>query len=741
MRSKATHELHRDFRQPWKSDLVASLSVALVALPLGLGVALASGAPPVAGLVPSIIGGLLVTWVRGRNLAVNGPSKGLVPVVLVGLTFLDDGSGNAYRYMLAAFVIAGGLQLLSGVLGLGKLGRYLPAAVISGMLAAIGVIIITSQVPSALGTHAHTHRFFETLKELPELVMHAHPGAVVVSLISLVVLWRFPLLPYRWVAFLPTSMWVILLSFPLALGLNWLGPQLGAAHSAEWMIGEDLLVDLPARVWEHLPFPDFSQLGNPWFWLVVFSVFLVASVESLLSARAVDQMDGEGRKVSLNRDLAANGGATIVSAFLGGLPVITVVLCSAVNLNHGARTRWSNAYQALLLLFFLLLLSPFLSQVPLAALAAILMVTGYKLTALKVYQDALRKGWEQLALLIGTLLACMLTGLLPGLFLGILATVLLHWAKTGIPAAAFWRFERHLQLRVLPQSGQSFLVRIKGVVNFLTLSQLESTLRDIPPKQSVVLDFSLARLVDYTTLEYLHEYAENYHQSGGDLDLTGLGIHKVSSDHPYALHVLESARVPRLSRRQARIKELAALRNYTYLPEIDYRTAELRKFDFFSYRPVEYTRNRLQGLYPESSVYWEISDVSFSEGALMAQEVYHLTVQVLTLPRETPAFTLTREGFLDKMLQFAVQEDIDFSSFPQFSSHFVLRGPDETAIRTYFTPELIGFFEVSDVYHVETQGHEVLVFRHQRLASNREIESMIEFCEGLSVHMGTSLSE
>ena len=715
-------------RSSFSHDFVASISVALVALPLGLGIAIASGAPPLAGLIPAVIGGLITTFMRGSHVAINGPSNGLIVVTLSAIATLGD-----YQYVLAAFVVAGILQVVAGLLRLGRFGDYLPSAVITGMLAAIGVIIMSRQVFIALGTTTEARSTLQALLDIGPAFFRANGIAVIIAAISLTILILHPRSRNRIISFVPAPMWVMMVALPLVYVFHISNPHTERLWDWSINVGPNLLVPLPeGRVWENLPFPDFALLGTVRFWVVVLSVFFVATIESLLSAKAVDKLDPEQRKTVLNRDLSAMGISTVLSAFIGGLPVITVILRSSVNVNHGARTRWSNFYHGALILVMVLALGPIIRNIPLAALAAILVFTGYKLTSPKIYVDTLRKGWEQLVLLVGTLVAIMLTGLLSGIAIGIVGAFLLHWAKAGIPLRAFWRYIRDPQIRVTHEDEHNVLIRIKGIINFLNLAGLVQQVKALKPGKHVVMDFSHTRLLDYGALEFVHEHAEHYNRQGGEFDLTGLAIHRTTSAHPYALHVLETERVPRLSRRQIRLKQMAGEHHWSFDPHIDWDTSTLRTFDFFGHRPIEYKRNRIVGQYRRSRVLWEVSDITFDEGALLATEVHHTTIEVLHLPMRLPEFILEKEGFLDKVLQLAGQEDIDFAEFREFSSRYMLKGPDEEAVREFFAPELIEYFEQSDVYHLECKGKDVLVFRHLRLASNREVDDMITFCEGLS---------
>jgi hypothetical protein len=248
------------------------------------------------------------------------------------------------------------------------------------------------------------------------------------------------------------------------------------------------------------------------------------------------------------------------------------------------------------------------------------------------------------------------------------------------------------------------------------------------------MDFSHARVVDLTVLEYLHQFAEKYNSNGGQLHFTGLDIHETSSYHPHSLHVLKTPTPKRirLTQRQQEIKLLAETYDYTYQPEINWDvSSEIKKFRFFIRRPIEFEKNQLEGNYPGLNVDWKISDVTFDEGALIAREVYHITLQILHIPFTPPLFSMEKEGFMDKIMMVVEPSDIDFQDFKHFSRKFLLKGPDKESIRKCFTPELIRFFERNDIYHLESNGEALLVFKHVRLASPNEMMKMISFSERL----------
>ena len=377
------------FKRHWRTDLVAALSVALVALPLGLGIAVAAGFPPMAGLVSVIVGGLVTTFIRGSHVAINGPANALIIVALSASENMSLPGESGLPYAMAAFVVAGGIQVVLGMLRLGKLGNLVPSSTIHGMLAAIGFLIIGTQIHHALGIAGAS--FLDLLTQ-PEILLQTNPFILIVTLACLLILIFYGQIENRVIKLLPAPMWVLVAAIPIFYGFRWVSREFSLDG---WELNTELLVQIPSDITQSLIFPDFSRIDEPVFWLTVFVVTVVMSLESLVIARAVDKLDPYKRKTNLNKDLLGIGVATVVSGFLGGLPVTAVIARSSVNITNGAATKWSNFMHGLIVLLFVAVFSGLIQMVPLAALAAILLFTGYRLTAPRVFERAYQQGWEQ----------------------------------------------------------------------------------------------------------------------------------------------------------------------------------------------------------------------------------------------------------------------------------------------------------------------------------------------------------
>ncbi len=718
----------KGLRHFWKNDLMAAFSVLLVALPLALGIAIASGAPPMAGLISVVVGGLVTTFVRGSHVGINGPAKALIVVALVASESLSDGPASGFPYVMAAFAISGVIHVMLGVLRLGKLGHIVPSAVIYGVLAAIGLIIIGTQIHVALGVASDAHQPLAILMDIPRSILALSPLVTITSALALVILIGYPKVQNQFVRYLPAPMWVLLITVPVFFLLQWGAPQAGL----ERLVDPSYLIQIPRNFTEGLVFPDFSKVDQPLFWVMVVLITLLLSLESLVSAKAIDKLDPYRRKTNLNDDLIGIGLGTVVSAMLGGIPVSTSIVCSSVNINNAAKTRWSNFFLGIVVLVFVLGFRPLLQMIPMAALAVILIFTGYKLVSPSVFKSAYHQGWEQVTILTVTLVAGLAVGLVPGLLIGIGFTLVVHYLRSGLSFPLFVRYLRHLSVKVVQEQRQTYLFKLKGVVNFFNMLQLQGKIWNLGKDKHIILDFSHARIVDLTVLEYIHEYAEKYSQQGGEFHFTGLDTHETSSHHPHALHVL---RVPeplkvRFTRRQMALKQLARTQQWRYDPNINWDVSQLDQFLFFKTHPVDFTKNQLTGNYQDSDVCWEICDITL-QNAFITFETHRLTVEVLSLPFEVPVFSLEEESFLNRMSLLVAQQDIDFEEHQQFSRKFLLQGPHEASIRKFFSPALVHFFEQGDIYHLESNGRRILIFRHLRLISAQEVETMVGYSEKL----------
>lgn len=489
-----------ELRQPqWRHDAPAAVVVFLVALPLCLGVALASGAPLFAGIIAGVVGGLVVAPLSGSALMVSGPAAGLTAIVLAAITQLGD-----YRAFLTAVVLGGLIQLGLAAVRAGIIGLYFPAAVIKGMLSAIGLVLILKQLPHAVGYDAdamgdETFRQANaenTFSGLGHALDALEPGAVLIALLSLVLLFGWGATPLARMRLLPAPLAVV----ALGVGVNAVFPALLPA----WTLAPTHLVQLPvpsdaAALAAQFAFPAWEALANPVVWRVGVTLGIVASLETLLSLEATDKMDPYRREAPPNRELFAQGIGNAVSGLLGGLPVTGVIVRSAANVNAGARTRWSAILHGVLLAVAVLAIPRMLNLVPLAALAAILLHTGWKLAHPAILRGMVRLGRSQWVPYVITVTAILMTDLLVGIAIGMTVGVFIILRETL----------RNPPFSVVSPSG-AVLTRwqLHDHVNFLHKAALLEALHALPDGARLEVDGRATRRFDADALDALHAFEE-----------------------------------------------------------------------------------------------------------------------------------------------------------------------------------------------------------------------------------------
>ncbi|SDD22805.1 SulP family inorganic anion transporter [Actinokineospora iranica] len=511
-----------------KSDLKSGFLVSLIALPLCLGIAVASGFPPVAGVLTAIVGGILGGLLGGAPLTIKGPAAGLI-VIAVGAVH-DLGQGDlvaGYRRALAVGVVAALIQILFGLARAAGVGVAMSPSVVHGMLAAIGVIIIAKQAHIVLGVKPEAETSFGLLAEIPHSLTHANPLILLVGALSLLILFGLPLVRARWSRAVPAPLVVLAVAIPIGLWLHLDRPHDYRFLEANHHLGPEYLVRLPGSLLDAITFPDFSQVfsGTSLQYVAMFA--LIGTIESTLTVLAVDSMDPAKGSSDLNRDLLAIGAGNLTSAMVGGLPMISEIVRSKANLDSGATTRWSNVCHGAILLLFVALIPGVVQTIPLAALAAMLVYTGFRLASPSEFRHAAHLGWDQLALFLTTLLVTLATDLLIGVAAGLGLKVVLHLAR-GVPLPAVLRPRPEIT-----RDGAVLRVRVPGAAIFPVLLPLRRVLaRADSDVREVVIDVRDAAVVDHTFLARLDELAKELPTATVTVD--GLDQLTPVSDHPHA---------------------------------------------------------------------------------------------------------------------------------------------------------------------------------------------------------------
>jgi MFS superfamily sulfate permease-like transporter len=480
-------------------DIPASLVVFLVALPLCLGIALASGAPLFSGLVAGITGGIVGGFLSRSPISVAGPAAGLTSIVIASIAEL-----GSFPMFLACVVIAGLIQITFGFLKAGTIGHFFPVAVVKGMLAAIGLILILKQIPHAFGYDADfegDEEFFQkdghnTFSEILYSVSNPTLGAIVICGLSLLVLYFLSTdraKKMQALKFLPAPLIVVAMGIGLNVLFNSALPFL--------VIQKGHLVNLPdfTSIWDKSLWilPDVNALSNPATYRIAATLALVASLETLLSLEAADKLDPLKRVTPLNRELKSQGVSNVVSGLLGGLPLTAVIVRTSANVQAGARTRTSTIVHGILLALMVFLLPGVLEAIPLASLAAILLMVGYKLTTPAIYKEMFRKGKDQFLPFVVTVVAILFTDLLVGIFIGILVSIFFV-LKTNFRSAI-----------LLVNNNDQYLLRFTKDVSFLHKSSLRNALDSIPGRSTLMIDGSKSQFLDADIVETLQDFIKS----------------------------------------------------------------------------------------------------------------------------------------------------------------------------------------------------------------------------------------
>ncbi len=514
-------------KENFKSDLISGFLVFLIALPLCLGISMASGFPPVAGIFTAIIGGMVVSFFGGSNLTIKGPAAGLIVIALGAVE--DLGKGDAmlgYKLALAVIVIAGILQIIFALLRSGVLSDFFPSAAVHGMLAAIGIIIAAKQIHTLVGVKPEGKGTLSLLAEIPHSISLMNPEIAIIGFLSLLILFTLPFIKNKYVKMIPAPMIVILISIPLGrfFDLEHEHTYLFLDHH-QYVIGPKFLVTLPNNLFSAISFPDFSQIFSSVSIKYIIMFALVGSLESLLSSKAIDTLDPYKRKSNMNRDLLGVGVGNTLAGFIGGLPMISEIVRSSANINNGGKTWWSNFFHGMFLLIFVAFFPFLIHQIPLAALAAMLIFTGYRLASPKEFYKTYKIGVEQLIIFLVTIIVTLCTDLLVGIASGIITKFIMHFIN-GLPVK--YMFKPMFTVTTL---GDEYTVDVFHSAVFSNYIKLKKSLDSLPRGKKIIIDFSNANLVDHTVMENLHHYQHDYENSGGQFILIGFENHTSLSEH------------------------------------------------------------------------------------------------------------------------------------------------------------------------------------------------------------------
>ncbi len=545
------------FKKYFGRDIVSGFLVFLIALPLCLGISISSGYPPIAGVFTAIVGAVLTTFISNSELTIKGPAAGLIVIALGCITEFremttamnpdftpEQIATAAYQMALAVGVVAGVIQILIGVFRLGILGEFFPTSVVHGMLAAIGVIIISKESHKVFGVMGLKAEPLELLAKIPESIAHMNPEIALIGFVSLLILFGLPFIKHKWVKRIPSQMVVILVAIPLGILFDLSHEHTYTFVGHTYSLNESFLVTVPNNLLKAMAHPDFTALKHfaAWKWVVMFA--LIGSLESLLSAKAIDLLDPWKRKSNMNRDMLAVGVANTVVASIGGLPMISEIVRSKANIDNGARTRFADLWHGLFLLAFVALVPNLIHKIPLAALSAMLVYTGFRLASPREFVHVYHIGREQFIIFVATMIGVLATDLLVGVFIGIGVKFGIH-ILNGVPIRSL--FKPYLEVEEVDET--TCIIKAHQSAVFSNWIPFKREIEDIGlvQRKNLIVDLSDTMLVDHSVMEKLHELQEEFKLEGLTLELVGLNSHQPFASHQHAARKRGLARMRRLT--------------------------------------------------------------------------------------------------------------------------------------------------------------------------------------------------
>lgn len=496
------------YRKYYKTDLISGFVVFLIALPLCLGISMASGAPLFSGIIAGILGGIVVGFASNSNINVSGPAASVALVIFTGIQAMGGIENGGFQAILVAVIIAGVYQVVLGFLKAGTVAYFFPNAMIKGILASIGLILILKQIPHAFGVDSvfeGMETFWNndgenTFSEIARIWGHIHWGAVIITLVSIAVIliWERPILKkYLFFKYFPSALAAVL----FGIGLNILFQTI----EGQFVLDSEHLVVLPvaSSFGEFIGFfslPDFSYFLNPKIYGIALSIAFIASLESLLSTEAGDKLDPMKRRTNTNRELKAQGLGNIVAGFIGGLPITAVIVRTSANVGAGARTKISTITHGVVMLLCVAFIPLILNKIPLASLAAVLFVVGFKLTAPSVYRSVYKQGFKQFLPFIVTILIVMFTDLITGIMVG------------GALAVFFILRDNYknayLHDKVTRDDDQHIKIKLAQETTFLNKADILLFLDKIPENMFVTIDGSDAKFIHPDVYDIIDEFVE-----------------------------------------------------------------------------------------------------------------------------------------------------------------------------------------------------------------------------------------
>jgi MFS superfamily sulfate permease-like transporter len=530
---KVPKDYFTGLKENWKSDILSGFTIFLIALPLCIGIAIASGAPAMAGLYSGIVGGIVVSLLSGSYLTINGPAAGLIVIVLTSIETLGNGNkALGFEYTLAVIAISGIIQIILGLVRAGDFASLFPSSVIHGMLAAIGLIIIIKQFHVLLGVQTSKNNIIDLIQDIPHEITLLNPYITLIGLISIAIVLGMNYIKNETLKKIPSALVVAIVAIILQELIDFSNEREYEFLGNTYFIGKRYLVDIPESFTAGFTKPNFSIVFTKPFLLQVVIISVVASLESILTAFAVDKLDPYKRESDMNKELIAKGIGNTILGFIGGLPIIAEVVRSSANITNGAKTRWSNFFHGLFLLIFIVFFGPLIKKIPISALSALLIVVGFRL-AIPNFVRMYKVGIDKFFVFMVTVYITLAEDLLLGIGYGIFTRFFINLISMYLPKGMVLSDLFICNIKIISDENDPVIkVKVWGLAVFSNFLKIKKLLYSLPKGKTVELDITEVILVDSTVVENLESFKTLYESSDGTFLIQKNEKHRSNSDHP-----------------------------------------------------------------------------------------------------------------------------------------------------------------------------------------------------------------
>ncbi|MCU0417566.1 MAG: SulP family inorganic anion transporter [Cytophagaceae bacterium] len=697
-------------------DLLSGFIVALITLPLSIGIATASGFPPISGIYTALISGFIITFISGTHIDIKGTSSGLYVILFSAMQYYAQPmfSGSPVTFVLACIFGAGILQIFFAFLRFGVLGDSLPSSAILGMMASLGLLLALKQVYSLVGSTLKPTQSLELILWLPAALSEGVPAIACIGIISILIMILCTYLPVSVKPFVPAPLVVIVVGVVLSEFLQL--STLEAENQTTY------LLHLPSTLWDGITTPNFSHFFE---WNSLGYVLIIAfagTLETITSSKAIEMADPEKRKTRLNKDLLSIGIGNTLLSLIGGLPMSSDVKRGIINVNYGAKSSWSNFYHALILLLLFLLGNSFIQKIPMAALAGILIFFAYKLISPKQLSATYNIGTEQLVVFLSTLVISFFSNMVIGLLCGIVIELLIY-LYLGIS----WKGIFKCNLTTQSNSPDELNISISDAAIFSNFYSLSKIIRTLPQQAQVKINFSNSTLIDHTFLEQLHYVQKKLEEQGGSLSIEGLDYHFNLSQHPLASRRVMDVTL-QLKPRQEALQQYALEKSWIFEKRMLSNVEKYASFLQSKQMKIVALENSMKGMYRTLS--FEFADPIVELNVNHRIQKIKMTSAYFRIDGlSLPDFTLEPDSFTSDYV-FTKEtgwQDINFESHPNFSYYYILTGPDETAVRNFFTPTLIELLERNKGFRIECRQQTLFIYTKARRIKPEHLDILTGF--------------